>query len=104
MLAPHSTLLSGIFFNSTEQFRDVVNSREVRALLRFSFAGEQLAAQFANPSHHRSTNRMRKSTAGFHGGKADFLNAGCHVYRVSKIFRPLPPFHLAVQPPFVFPT
>jgi len=30
MLAPHSTLLSGIFFNSTEQFRDVVNSREVR--------------------------------------------------------------------------
>src|SRR5438552_790495 len=42
MLAPHSTLLSGIFFNSTEQFRDVVNSRDVRrALLRFSFAGEQ---------------------------------------------------------------
>src|SRR5437867_617791 len=30
MLAPHSTLLSGIFFNSTEQFPDVVNSREVR--------------------------------------------------------------------------
>src|SRR5439155_22717455 len=28
MLAPHSTLLSGIFFNSTEQFPDVVNSRE----------------------------------------------------------------------------
>ena len=53
MLAPHSTLLSGIFFNSTEQFLDVVNSREVRKAVlsqgpmtlapvrRFSFAGEQ---------------------------------------------------------------
>src|SRR5439155_12613924 len=78
MLAPHSTLLSGIFFNSTEQFRDVVNSREVRALLRFSFAGEQLAAQFANPSHHKSTNRMQRSTADCHSETESHRLQGYH--------------------------
>src|SRR3989442_14153828 len=98
MLAPHSTLSSGIFFNSTEQFRDVVNSREVRALLRFSFAGEQLAAQFANPSHHRSTNRMRKSTAGFPGGIAEFLTSDCHRYAGRKCYRQMARLHSAVPP------
>jgi len=29
-------------------------------------------AQFANPFHHKSTNRMQRSTAGSHGGIADF--------------------------------
>jgi len=65
MLAPHSTLLSGIFFNSTEQFRDVVNSREVRRAVlsqapmilapmrRFFFAGEQQDLRHSSRSHPR---------------------------------------------------
>src|SRR5438874_1856662 len=39
-------------------------------------------AQFANPSRHGSTNRMQRSTAGFH-----VEIAVCHVYPRSKFHR-----------------
>src|SRR5438105_4877439 len=36
--------------------------------------------RFANPSRHRSTNRMQRSTAGSHGETADFLNCGLPLF------------------------